>query len=100
MKSIVKFRELNGNEYPSIQSMISSIKDAEKDIIVEYLKSGKHIAESPSRLTDLITGQPIGIPLSMQSDGQYSWRSDVVYYYEKYNIKLNDDFVAHVLKKE
>lgn len=100
MKSIVEFKEIYGSNYPSIKSLVSSTVDVEKQKIVEYLKKGKHIAESPSRITDFITGQPINIPLSMQSDGQYSWRSDIIYYYENYNIKLNPEFVAHVLKKE
>lgn len=97
MKNVVEFKEINGDEYPSVCSLISTVEDTYKNEIVDYLRKGKHIAESPARLTDYITGQPIGIHLSMQSDGQYFWRSDIVYYYEKYNIKLNDDFVAHVL---
>ena len=56
MKSIVEFKEIYGSNYPSIKSLVSSTADVEKQKIVEYLKKGKHIAESPSRVTDFITG--------------------------------------------
>ena len=97
-KDIVRFKELFGDEYPPLASLISSHEDIYKKIIVDHLKSGTHIAESPGRVVDIITGEPIGIPLSMLSDGVYSWRSDMIYYYEKYNLELNQDFVDHVLK--
>jgi len=32
------------------------------------------------------------------NDGKYTWRSDVIYYFEKYNLKLPDEFVKEVLK--
>lgn len=99
MKDIVEFREIHGNSYPSITSLTSDIQDKNKHFIVEYLKNGKHIAESPAKAVDLVTGESLGIPLSMQSDGKYWWRSDVAYYYEKYNIKLNDDFVKYVISQ-
>lgn len=99
MRDIVKFKEIFGDEYPLLESMISSQEDSNKKTIAEYLKNGKHIAESPARLVDFMTGEPLRMPLSMQSDGVYSWRSDIVYYYEKYNLKLNSDFIDHVLKQ-
>lgn len=33
------------------------------------------------------------------SDGVYQWTSDEIYYFEKYNLKLNDDFISYVLSK-
>lgn len=99
MKNIVEFKEVHGNNYPSIRSMISENEDENKNVIIAYLKNGKHTAESPSRLTDFITGKPLNMSLAMQSDGIYSWRSDFVYYYEKYNLKLNPDFIRHVLQQ-
>lgn len=99
MKNIVEFKEVYGNDYPSIRSMISENKDKNKDIIIAYLKNGKRTAESPSRPIDLITGKSLNMSLAMQSDGMYTWRSDFVYYYEKYNLKLNPDFISHVLQQ-
>lgn len=97
MKNVVEIREVNGDAYPSIKTLINDTPDSYKQIIIDYLKAGKHIAESPSRAVDFITGEPIGFPLSMQGDGMYSWRSDIVYYYEKYNIYLNEDFIKYVI---
>ena len=33
----------------------------------------------------------------MMTDGKYAWRSDVIYYVEKYNMSLLNDFIKHVL---
>lgn len=35
----------------------------------------------------------------MLEDDKYAWRSDLIYYFEKYNLKLDDDFIAHVMSK-
>lgn len=34
----------------------------------------------------------------MYNDGEYAWRSDIIYYVEKYNMRLEEDFVNKVLK--
>ncbi len=31
------------------------------------------------------------------SDGKYEWRSDVIYYVDKYDMELPDEFIQHVL---
>lgn len=100
LKNIVEFKEVFGNQFPSMQSMISQNEDRNKALIVAYLKNGKRTAESPSRPIDFVTGKPLNMSLSMQSDGEYTWRSDFVYYYEKYNLKLNPDFISHVLNMQ
>lgn len=33
------------------------------------------------------------------SDGKYEWNSAEIMYFEKYNLKLNDNFIQHVLNK-
>ena len=38
MKSIVEFKEIHGNNYPSIQTLISSTEDEYKLKIIDYLK--------------------------------------------------------------
>ena len=32
-------------------------------------------------------------------DGEYTWYTPEIYYFEKYNLKLNDDFIEYVLSK-
>lgn len=52
----------------------------------------------PMIARDAITGERIGVP-AVYRDGDYSWRTETIYYFEKYNLALPDDFVAHVLSK-
>lgn len=69
-----------------------------KDRIVRYMKNGKISSCSPAIVKDVLSGEPINAPLSCMNDGIYAWRSDLIYYIEKYNINLPDDFIKHVLQ--
>jgi len=33
------------------------------------------------------------------SDGKYQWRSDIIYYVEKYDLELPEEFVNYVLEQ-
>lgn len=70
-----------------------------KAAILDYLRKGKVTAASPARIVDVISGEKIGSSLKMLEDDKYAWRSDLIYYFEKYNLKLDDDFIAHVMSK-
>ena len=101
MKSLIilgKVKELyKGDELPSIKDMISGEPVAEKQTILEYLKNGRKGATAAGFATDVITGERIPGEFCCFSDGKYGWRSDTIYYFEKYNLKLNDDFINDVL---
>ncbi len=70
---------------------------AEKEILLHYLRSGKEIGACPAIVKDEITGEHLGGDLLLLTDGTYEWMSDIAYYFEKYNLRLPEDFVAHAL---
>lgn len=98
---IGKFKETyNDNRLASIFDAVHDSPPPEKDKVLKYLKSGKAGAMSPSILYDRVSnGAGIIKNPVCYNDGVYAWRSDVIYYYEKYNIDLPDDFIKHVLRK-
>lgn len=71
----------------------------EKSTILKYLKSFKPKGYTTAPLIDKKTGEQISEGFAGYSDGEYEWYDYWIYHFEKYNLKLNDDFIAHVLSK-
>lgn len=69
----------------------------EKHKVLEYLKSFGKTACTTARVVDLFTGEEQSFIDDARSDGVYLWRDSEIYHFEKYNLKLNDDFIEHVL---
>lgn len=90
---------MNDSNYPSIYDLVSDNEIQNKSYIVNYLKSGRVSSASPSIVYDIISGEKINQHLEMLNDGKYAWRSDTIYYFEKYNMKLSDEFIDHVLSR-
>ena len=55
-------------------------------------------AMAPGYSVDKIDDKTTIGSLAYYDDSVYHWRSDVIYYVQKYNIKLPDDFVQYVLR--
>ena len=90
------FAEHHGKEYSAFQSTPSAIPNKEQ--ILRYMKSGRVIAAAPGRLKDVFTNQPIEGQMLAYSDGDYYWGTETIYYFEKYNLKLPDEFVQRALR--
>ena len=82
---------------PTIKSLISKEPIGNKKKILEYLRNGRITAAAAGTANDIITGKTIDEPFCMFTDGVYAWRSDTIYYVDKYNLKLEDEFINHVL---
>jgi len=98
---IGKFREnYNDDKYPSIFEAIRKEPPEDKARVLMYLKSGTVGAISPGYLHDYVSNIKAAIRNPVcYNDGVYAWRSDVVYYYEHYNIELPEAFIKHALQK-
>lgn len=95
---IGKTREIyKDKDLPTIKSLISKEPIENKAKILEYLKKGKVTAAATGTAKDIITGKTIDEPFCMFTDGVYAWRSDTIYYVDKYNLKLEDEFIKHAL---
>lgn len=98
MISILEVKEIYGNEkFPSIRDLIEETAPKSKNKILNYMKNGNVVAVAAGRATDIISGEVIDEELFCYSDGKYSWRSDTIYYFEKYNIKLPSEFIDYAL---
>lgn len=95
-----KVREIyHYNIFPSISDLVSEREMEKKADILTYLKKVNVMAAAPGYAIDVFTGNRIQEPLYAYSDGEYIWRSDTIYYFDKYNLRLEDDFIEHVLKQ-
>ena len=72
----------------------------EKNRILKYLKSFEVCAYSTAYVFDVVSRNETVLDEVIFTDGEYEWSSSWIYHFEKYNLKLNDDFIAHVLSKE
>ena len=76
------------------------IADRKKQIS-EYLRNRSFVtAASTKKIFDSIAKENdenyCGV---YYSDGRYEWNSAEIMYFEKYDLKLNDDFIQHVLNQ-
>ena len=84
------------NSLPSIRDIIAEKPPVYKEQILKYLKNGKRGAVAVGYANDVITGERIPGELYCLSDDEYGWRSDTIYYFEKYNMALDPEFIKKV----
>lgn len=97
---IGKVKEIYDDEnLPSITELICSRPIEKRQRVLEYLKNGKKGAVASGYAIDLINQERIPGELCCYSDGKFGWRSDTIHYFEKYNLKLEDEFIKHVLNE-
>ncbi len=101
MKYLGRIKELYQEDYgyPSIKTLISDRPMEHKKELVEYLKNGRIVTAIAGRARDVLTGEFIPTEWLTMTDGKYEWQTNIVYYVEKYNLKLPDDFIQHVLSQ-
>lgn len=88
----------HNDKYPSIMELINKpIREKEK--ILRYMKKCHIDAVAPARLRDVINPENKIPDLFAMSDDTYCWRSDVIYYVEKYDMALPEEFIQHVLSR-
>jgi hypothetical protein len=99
MKSITKAKEFTGdNHHNSVSSMIN-YRINNKDKILAFLKSVEPYAVASCYTTDFIKNEHFYDQSLMlyEKDG-YTWSNEIIYHFEHYDLKLNDDFITYVLK--
>lgn len=71
----------------------------EKQIVLSYLRSYPWCSFTSEPGRDRITSQKICEADNARTDGEYRWYESEIYHFEKYNLRLNDDFIKHILAK-
>lgn len=78
---------------------VVNLKEDELKKIIEYLKKGTEKAISLEISRDLFTKENVRGNIYLMTDGEFTWRSDVAYYLEKYKkAYLPQEFIDKVLK--
>ncbi len=96
MTIIGQIQETDGNNFPSLKELVG-LETQEKKRILSYLRSGTVVSAAPGIMKDVLNGEPTGREMLVYSDGQYAWKSDVIYYVEKYNMRLPEEFIDHIM---
>lgn len=99
-KSIADYSDEKGNIIEEQLKSLLHFPNPNKSDISEYLKNPKHtITYSSAPIVDVIAKEIVHIPLCTIIGEEYAWDTEDIYYFEKYDLKLKDDFVKYVLSQ-
>ena len=93
MRNIIDYSIRNIRTREGLEAVISAVPTKNRDKILRFLKSYDPVLVGCFVLRDPITKKVHSTAnLCYEKDG-YEWTNEVTYLFEKYNIKLNDDFI-------
>lgn len=100
MKAITSYCEISQNANDkSVKAGINEPCVYKKDILKYFKNHDADIAVACTAV-DHVTGKNIGSESILSyNDGVYYWTNEEIYLFEKYDLKLNNDFIFHVLRK-
>jgi hypothetical protein len=82
-----------------LKSCLCESENSNKQEILKYLKNSLFESScTTEKVFDYINNKRTDIPIVAYHDDKYYWDDRYIYYFEKYNLKLNDDFIEYVLK--
>jgi hypothetical protein len=97
---IENYDELSpGKRYPSMRDSFAAQPYPEQTRVAAYLRNGTSFMASVALPRDVITGKRFPGETLVMHDGKYCWSTDLVYYVEKYNLRLPVEIEQHILKK-
>lgn len=97
MKWLVEAKEITHSGEP-ISRLVSDQEIQKKSAVLRYLSDAKKVvAAAPGILRDLLNGERVQGEWFLMQDDHYAWDTRIVYYFDKYNLKLPDDFIQYVL---
>jgi hypothetical protein len=93
------FREMRHGEPddPSLAALRSPTPGPHQVDLARYLDAGHVLFATPGFATDVLDGTTRIGPPHYLTDGQYVWPGDAAHYVRTYNVRLPDEFVAHVV---
>ena len=94
-KHIAYSFEHGDKSLPHLKDLVSDVPDAEKNRIIQYLKTNC-IAACPGIIQDeIFPGKIIGSG-HIFSDGTYYWNDVFINYVDRYNIPVPTEFREHI----
>ena len=97
MIPVIKYSVRNIKTPEDLKAVTSTTPVRNRKKILEFLKSAEEGTIGFVALKDPITKKAYSTGLVCYEKEGYSWNNGVVYLFEKYNIKLNDEFLKHFL---
>lgn len=98
-KFIDNYKEFGAKSNESVRSHVSDAPIPEKERILRYLKSFPNYGTRCSTLYDYVEDVLYSPTVFSHYDGTYYWDDEEVYHFEKYNMKLEENFIQWVLQK-
>ena len=100
LRTVGFFRELGHGEPdgPSLRDAVSDSPPQDREHIAGYLRSGNVFAVTGGMgVDDVLDRERTHVAeLMTLTDGEWVWPSDLVHYFEEYNVALPEDFVDHM----
>ena len=84
---------------PKLADQISDMPIEHKEEIISYLNGGEIGLACSAFSHDVFTGEQLKIREQTRHDGIYEWGEDLAYYVERYNVRLPQDFLDHILEQ-
>lgn len=95
---IGEFRELGHGrpDGPSLRAAVHDEGDQDEQSLARYLREGAVLAATGSSVHDILSpGHELIDGLSLLTDGQWFWYSDLAHYVERYHVPPDERFVQH-----
>lgn len=100
MKCITDFPVGNYLKIETLNKNKKKLEKKQKSKILFFLKKHKPTTYSGSWVKDIVTNENTKIPFRMyQEEELFYWNDCHMYYFEKYDLKLNDEFIRYVLER-
>lgn len=100
MKEITSYVEMTENPQDmSLKNFIGFYSPIKNDILNYFKQHNAVHAVITCLATDYVTNKTLTNNIECFDDGMYYWTSEEIYHFEKYDLKLNDDFINHVLSQ-
>ncbi len=100
MKCITDFPVGNSFKIETLNNNNETLEKKQKSIILQFFKEHQPMTYSGSWVKDIVTNKKTDIPVRMyQEKDLFYWNDYHIYYFEKYNLKLSDEFIEYVLKR-
>jgi len=98
LKKVGFYKELDhgDSDGDSLNNSINKLCHEKLESILLYLQSAKLLIASPGLVEDVLDNGNIIGALSIFTDGEWSWPSDLAYYVENYRVGLPSAFVEHM----
>lgn len=91
--------DINKLSEQQFKNLISEQPIQNKDNILAYLKKFPYSAFTSQPVFDKFSGEEVFSANNAHTDGAYTWYETEIYHFDKYNLKINDDFIEHVLNQ-